>query len=101
MPAAAVPALTVSVELPPAVTEVGLRLADAPAGVPDTVRATVSALPEVTAVEIVLVPEFPGARLKLVGFVEIEKSLVTAPPHPGNLKEAMRVRQLKLVVPAG
>ena len=101
MPAAAVPALTVSVELPPAVTEVGLRLADAPAGVPDTVRATVSALPEVTAVEIVLVPEPPGARLKLEGFAEIEKSLVTAPPQPGNLKEPIRVRQLKLVVPVG
>lgn len=82
-------------------TEVGLKLADAPAGVPDTVRATVSALPEITAVEIVLVPELPGPRLKLVGFAEIEKSLVTAPPQPGNLNEAMRVRQLKLVVPDG
>ena len=101
MPAAAVPALTVSVELPPAVTEVGLRLADAPAGVPDTVRATVSALPEVTVVEMVLVPCAPAPRVKLVGFAEIEKSLLATPPQPGNLKEAMRVRQLKLVVPAG
>jgi len=33
--------------------------AHAPLGAPETVRATVPALPEVTAVEIVLVPEVP------------------------------------------
>src|SRR2546423_6496050 len=50
VPGAAVPAPTVSVELPPAVTEVGLSVAVAPARVPLTVRLTVSAEPLVTAV---------------------------------------------------
>src|SRR6266550_5976387 len=45
VPGAAVPAPTVSVEAPPAVTDVGLRVAVAPAGVPLTVRLTVSAVP--------------------------------------------------------
>src|SRR5436189_381635 len=53
VPGAAVPAPTVSVELPPAVTELGLSVAVVPAGVPLTVRLTVSAEPLVTAVEIV------------------------------------------------
>src|SRR5882762_8397135 len=74
VPAAAVPVLTVSVELPPAVTDVGLSEAVAPLGAPETERLTVSALPEVTAVEIVLVPEAPRTRLKLVGLAAIEKS---------------------------
>jgi hypothetical protein len=69
-----VPALTVRVELPPAVTEVGLSEAVAPLGTPETLRLTVCALPAVTAVEIVLEPEVPCARLKLVGLAEIEKS---------------------------
>ena len=56
MPAAAVPTLTVRVELPPAVTEVGLSEAVAPAGAPLTESDTDPALPAVTAVEIVEVP---------------------------------------------
>jgi hypothetical protein len=72
--AAAVPAFTVSVELPPAFTEAGLNEADAPLGTPETLRLTVCAFPDVTAVEIVLVPDPPCAILKLVGFAEIEKS---------------------------
>ena len=47
---------TVKVELPPAVTEVGLSDDVAPAGVPLTERLMVSAVPETTAVEMVLVP---------------------------------------------
>ena len=50
VPAAAVPAPTESVELPPAVTEAGLKLAVAPAGTPLTENETVSAVPLVTAV---------------------------------------------------
>ena len=42
--------VTVKVELPPAVTDVGLKLPVAPAGRPDTLRSTVCALPLVTAV---------------------------------------------------
>lgn len=54
-PAAAVPAFTVRVELPPAATEVGLTEAVAPLGVPDTTSDTVP-WPDVTSVKIVLVP---------------------------------------------
>src|SRR5207244_13499206 len=43
VPGAAVPAPTMRVELPPAVTGVGLRVAVAPAGVPVRVRTTGSA----------------------------------------------------------
>src|SRR5256714_14003104 len=53
VPGAAVPAPTVQVEFPPAVTEVGLSVAVAPAGVPLTGRLTVSAGPPVTPVEMV------------------------------------------------
>lgn len=67
-----------SVELPPALTEVGLKLALAPLGRPEILKVTVCVPPEVTAVEIVLVPVecFP-LRFRLVGFAEIEKSFVT------------------------
>jgi hypothetical protein len=66
--------------LPPAVTDGGLSDALAPLGAPETEKLTVSALPEVTAVEIVLVPEAPCARVKVVGLAEIEKSFVAGEP---------------------
>jgi hypothetical protein len=47
--------VTVIVELPPVVTEVGLKLAPAPAGSPLALRDTLCAQPVVTAVLIVLV----------------------------------------------
>ena len=67
-----------SVELPPALTEVGLKVAVAPLGTPEILKVTVCVPPEVTAVEMVLVPDecFP-LKLRLVGFAEIEKSSVT------------------------
>src|SRR2546421_7619982 len=71
VPAAAVPVFTVSVELPPAVTDVGLSAAVAPLGTPVTERLTVCALPEVTAVEIVLVPEAPCKILKPHGLTAV------------------------------
>ena len=74
MPAAAVPALTVSTEPPPAVTDAGLREAVAPLGAPETERVTVCALPEVIAVEMLLEPLVPGEMLRLRGLAEIEKS---------------------------
>ena len=74
----AAPAVSVSVELPPAVTEGGLNDADAPAGSPLADKLTVSALPLVTAVEIVLVPDAPCTADTLFGFALIEKSLVVA-----------------------
>ena len=69
--------MTVSVDPPPEVTEVGLRDAVAPDGAPDTVRVIVCETPDTKAVEIATVPDLAGARLKLVGFAEIEKSLLT------------------------
>ncbi len=76
MPAAAVPALKVKVELPPAVTAVGLRLAAAPEGAPETDNETVCALPEVTAVETVPVAVAPVPTDSVDGETEREKSLV-------------------------
>jgi hypothetical protein len=49
----------VSVLLPPEVIDVGLSEAVAPAGVPETVKLIVCALPEVIVVEMVLVPDVP------------------------------------------
>src|SRR5712692_2416540 len=95
MPVAAVPEFTVSVELPPVVTDVGLKEAVAPVGTPETVRLIVSALPETSAVEIVLMPCVPCTRVKLEGVAEIEKSL-TGVPQPGNLNVAILVFQLNL-----
>jgi hypothetical protein len=95
VPGAAVPALTVSVDAPPAVIDVGSTVAVAPVGTPDTVRFTVCADPFVTAVEIVEVPFAPWRRVKLVGFALIEKSFAGGVTQPGNLNEAILVRQLK------
>ena len=77
MPTAAVPALMLKVDEPPAVTEVGLNDEVVPLGAPLTDSATLWAEPEVTAVEIVLVPLVACTRLRLVGLAEIEKSLTT------------------------
>ena len=51
-------------------------------------------MPDVIAVEMVLVPEAPCAMLKLDGLAEMEKSSVTVLPQPGNLKDPTRVLQL-------
>ncbi len=75
-PAAAVPVLMVSVLEPPAVTELGLNEALAPLGRPDALRLIVCALPEVTAVLMVLVPDEPCVMLRLDGLALMEKSFV-------------------------
>ena len=61
----------------------------------DALRATDCAVPEVTAVEMVLVPLPPEVTVTVVGLALIEKSLATTPPQPGNLNEPIRVLQLK------
>ena len=76
VPVAVPPTLTVIVEEPPALTEVGLKLTVVPAGAPLALRATVCAEPLVTAVLIVDVPLLPCWTLRLVGFALIEKSSV-------------------------
>ena len=73
----AVPALTVSVETPPVVTDAGASAAVEPEGAPDTVRVTVCETPETKATAIADVPDLAGARLKLAGLAEMEKSLLT------------------------
>src|SRR5205807_1602161 len=69
---AALPALTFSVALLPAVTDVGVTEALAPLGVPDTLRLIVPPLPT-TVVEILLEPLAPCTRLTLLGLAEIVK----------------------------
>ena len=79
-PRVAVPlAVRVSVELPPAVTEVGLNEAVTPDGRPLAARATDSAEPETRAVLIVLPPEAPWATERLVGLALMLKLFVTGP----------------------
>src|SRR2546423_7698599 len=72
MPAAALPALTFSVALPPALMDVGVTEALAPLGVPDTARLIVPPVPT-TVVEMVLEPLVPCSRLRLLGLAEIVK----------------------------
>src|SRR5258705_177745 len=68
----------------------------APAGTPWTLRVTDSAVPLTTAVLIVTFPPAPCPNDRLLGVAAIEKSLPTAAPQPGNLKDAMRVLQLNV-----
>jgi len=65
--------VTVIVDEPPAVTELGLKLTVVPVGWPLALRLTVCAEPLVTAVEIVDVPLPPWPMLRLVGLALIEK----------------------------
>jgi hypothetical protein len=67
----------------------------APIGTPLTLSVTDSPAPLTTAVLIVT---FAGswANGRLLGVALIEKSFPAAPPHPGNLKDAMRVLQLNV-----
>ena len=77
MPAAAeVVVLILSVDEPPEVTDVGLTVAVTPLGAPATVRLTVCALPEIVAVEIVLLPLEPAAIDTAAGLALNEKSFV-------------------------
>jgi hypothetical protein len=78
VPAAAVPVLMVSVELLPAVTDVGLKLAVAPEGTPLTLKFTVCAEPLVTVVPMVEVPLLPWAIERVLGLALIEKLLLLA-----------------------
>ena len=64
----------VIVELPPAVTLEGLKLAPAPLGNPLALSETVCAEPLVTAVLIVDVALPPGVTLTLLGEALMEKS---------------------------
>ena len=65
---------TVSVELCPAVTEAGLKLALAPEGNPVTVRMTVRAVPAATNVPTAYVVLDPCTTVWFDGLTLIEKS---------------------------
>ena len=71
---AALPLPTVRVVDDPAMIEPGLSEAVAPVGTPPIERLRLCDEPEVTVVEMALVPEVPCARLRLDGLAEIEKS---------------------------
>jgi uncharacterized membrane protein len=62
----------------PAVTELGLKLALAPAGRPLALSATDWAEPLVTAVLMVVLPAFPWATPRLDGFALMLKSFGAA-----------------------
>jgi len=66
--------VTVIVDEPPAVTELGLKLTVVPVGWPLALRLTVCAEPLVFAVVIVDLPFPPWPMLRLVGLAPIEKS---------------------------
>src|SRR5437868_2923447 len=85
------------VDVPPLVTDAGVKDADAPAGRPDALNVTFWAEPAVVAVVTVYdVPE-PGFTAWLDGEAEMEKSFGGgAAPQFANLKVAMRVLQLKV-----
>jgi hypothetical protein len=87
----------VSVDEPPAVTDVGLNVALAPLGRPLADNDTVWAEPEVTAVETVVdVPE-PAVTVPDVGLTEIEKSFVGGVEvQLGSVNEFRCVRQLNV-----
>src|SRR5438128_803019 len=72
------PTLSVSVELPPAATDPGLKDADAPEGSPLAESVTVSADPLITAVEMVDVALPPWTADTLLGLALIEKLLGAA-----------------------
>ena len=75
-----------SVDDPPAVTEVGLSETVTPDGAPAADRLTLCAEPEVTAVFTVAVVDDPGLTAADVGVTETEKSFVgvVVPPVKGS-----------------
>src|SRR5262249_20596004 len=75
------PTVTVSVELPPAVTEAGLKVAVARAGSPFADKATACAEPAVTAVVTLALALCPWAIESVVGLTETEKSFAAPVFH--------------------
>ena len=71
------PVFTSRLELPPAVIALGFKVTIAPAGAPETDKLIVSAIPAVTAVEIVLESLPPWIMVKLEGDALMLKSFMT------------------------
>src|SRR6266480_7517914 len=87
---------TVRVEVAVGVTEVGCSEQVAPDGQPVTVRATLLLNPFSAVTVIVEVPDPPCVSVSDVGLRDIEKSGTGATPQDANLKDPMKVLQLKL-----
>jgi hypothetical protein len=71
-----------------------------PLGRPDALNVVAELNPFRLVMVMVLVPLEPCVTVTELGEAPIEKSGVAVVPHPGNLKLAMRVFQLKLPVVA-
>ena len=71
----------VMVELPPEVTDGGLKLAPAPEGRPLALSTTFCDAPLVIAVLIVVVPLLPGATVTVLGLALMEKSFGGGEPQ--------------------
>lgn len=95
-------AVSVSVEvaLPFAggVTGFGENDAVTPLGKPEALSVVAELKPFRLVTVMVLVPFEPCVMVSALGEAPTEKSGVPVVPHPGNLKFAMRVFQLKLPV---
>jgi len=85
-----VPASTVSVELPPVVTDVGFRLAEAPNGTPVTLSEMDSAAPVSTVVEMLLVPLPPARSVGRDGEVVRRRRRLDREHHGGSVRRARR-----------
>src|SRR5437899_12855859 len=96
VPGVAVPAPTVSVELPPDWIGLGLKVQLAPLGHPLVERVTDCALPDVIVVEMVLVPEAHWLTVRLLGIELMEKSVVGAGGQFESLTLGIRGLQLYL-----
>jgi hypothetical protein len=80
------------------VTGFGENEAVTPLGSPDALSVVAELNPLKLVTVIVLVPLPPCVTVTELGEAPIEKSGFCVPPHPGNLKLAIRVFQLKLPV---
>ena len=91
-----VAAVALAVKVTTLVDVVGLvpNVAVTPAGRPEADNVTLPVKPPEGVTVIVLLPLLPCVTAKLAGEADSEKSGVAAPPHPGNLKLAIRVFQL-------
>jgi hypothetical protein len=88
--------------VPPAMTDVGLKVIFVPEGLPLAESATLCGEPLVRIVLIVTFVLFPRWSVTLVGLAAIEKSSAPPPPpppplfpQPGSWKEPIQVVELK------
>jgi hypothetical protein len=80
---------------PPAVTDAGLKDAVTPAGTPEALSATDSAVPETSEVPTVVVAAEPAVTEPEAGEVAIEKSFVVEPePATTSIFEAFQPETL-------